>query len=210
VYDVLQPSSFYTQVYGDNHVLFTSPIFWFSFLLTVILAILPRYIYKVIAFSYSPTDIDILRWYVKANPKLVFDAEVLYRQQEPEAQADVEMAETPSPTRQSTRASRKEKKRRRPGPGTNPAAMGSQIDMATGVRSQSRGFGFSTEEGGLEMQRIQSHLSGASESQRRSRTSSLLRSIRRPLTLKRKPPPRHPSVVEEDMERLQADEQPEQ
>ncbi|KAI0034026.1 phospholipid-translocating P-type ATPase [Vararia minispora EC-137] len=173
VYNVLPPSQFYNQVYGDNRILFASPVFWFAILLTAILALLPRYMYKVISFTYTPNDIDILRWYTKANPRL----------------HDGSSRRTSGgvPKRPSTTI------------GVNAAAMGSQIDMATGMRSQSRGYGFAAEEGGVEIRRIQSHLSGTSEAQRKrgGRTGSLLRSIRRPLTLTRTARRKAPKRVEE-------------
>lgn len=59
--------------------------------------------------------------------------------------------------------------------------------MATGTRSQSRGFDFSTEEGGVEMRRIQSNLSGRSGTAQgtRRKGTTLLKSLRRPLRRKK-------------------------
>lgn len=68
-----------------------------------------------------------------------------------------------------------------------------QVDMSTGVRSQSRGYSFAQEDGGVAMRRMQSNLSGAlpiTESPaggRKIRGTNLLRSIRYPL--RRKQPP---------------------
>ena len=85
-------------------------------------------------------------------------------------------------------------------PSTNPYgerppafAQASQIDMATGLRSQSRGFDFATEENGVAMRRMQSNLSGrhplAPIQERKRRPSTLLKSIRRPLRRKKPPTP---------------------
>jgi phospholipid-translocating ATPase len=64
--------------------------------------------------------------------------------------------------------------------------QGSQIDMSTGLRSQSRGYSFAQEENGIAMRRMQSNLSGVLplEPERKSRGTAILRSIRHPLRRK--------------------------
>jgi len=59
----------------------------------------------------------------------------------------------------------------------------SQIDMSTGLRSQSRGYDFAQEENGVAMRRIQSNLSGVTPSSQarpvKGRGNAVLRSLLR-------------------------------
>ncbi|KAI0053960.1 phospholipid-translocating P-type ATPase [Auriscalpium vulgare] len=176
VYSVIAPGWFSTPVYGNDHFLFHSALFWLSIPLTFLLALLPRYLWTAWSFGFDPNDIDILRWNYRLNPQmdLIHDA---YLRQSKEELAAQEQAVPPTPYSAS-----------RP---SMTAARGSQIDMSTGLHSQSRGFDFATEENGVAMRRIQSNLSGVSPApnpERRNRRSQILRSIRHPLSRRKRPP----------------------
>jgi hypothetical protein len=126
------------------------------------------------SFGFNPSDLDILNWNYKIKPNMDFKNEThLYRD---------DMEATPSPITPRSTAT---------GPFGRPSFQGSQIDMSTGLRSQSRGYSFAQEENGVAMRRMQSNLSGAlpleSPGERKSRGTAILRSIRHPL--RRKQPP---------------------
>ena len=135
-----------------------------------------------------------MRWNFKLNPRLDIEREVAERESTT-YNGPYDVASPSDHSRASS--SGKPKSGRSPEPemtGVSPYGAsipahirGSQIDMATGQRSQSRGFGFSAEEGGVEMRRIQSNLSGRSGPQVGSRRkgSTLLKSLKRPLRRKK-------------------------
>lgn len=182
LYSLISPGWFVTSVYGNDHFLFKSPIFWFGILITVILALLPRYLYMAWTFGFHPNDLDILNWNYKVRPNMDIIREAIMCR-EPEEEAPV----PEDPTTPHSATSRT--------PAGRPSMQGSQIDMSTGVRSQSRGYSFAQEENGVAMRRIQSNLSGAlpfaSLPERKSRRTALLHTIRHPL--RRKQPPGEPS-----------------
>ncbi|KZV71607.1 phospholipid-translocating ATPase [Peniophora sp. CONT] len=200
IYSSITPETAYSEIYGDNAQLFGSAYFWLVLLLTILLALLPRYIYKSMTFLFAPTDIDVLRWNNRMNPRMAFDTEAALREEHKETQRRSSM------TAHAHEVDSHEMTQRRSSATMAPIArtqtMGSQIDMSTGVRGASRGFGFSAEEGGVEMRRIQSHLSSSSAlagpNRKRSRGSRLVQSIRRPLTGRRKN--RRPTEIDEEVD----------
>ena len=166
---------------GNDHYLFRSAYFWFAILLVVTLCLLPRYIYKAYTFAFHPSDMDLARWILKQDPSHDFSLDKdggLTRLRRPPTRKEIK------------RNSRSLSLRERP-----PAFRASRTDMATGLRSVSRGFDFATEENGVAMQRMQSHLSDrhvqiAPEKQRRRRNPSALMqsfSISRSIRKKRRP-----------------------
>ncbi|KZP01087.1 phospholipid-translocating P-type ATPase [Calocera viscosa TUFC12733] len=202
VYNVIPPTSFFTFVYGDNNFLFPSAYYWFGLLQTLLLAMLPRYIWKTINEAYLPDDIDILRQIrafhpevdIKNDPRLggrlkaqsMTGQEELKNHQPPDDA--FEPASDAAQTTDFPRASFDSNAPRSPGMQSQtshnypPAsdrlyrqrqATGSRTDMSTGRRStgMDRGFDFSQEEGGIAIQRMQSHLSEMSERRRRDRGS---------------------------------------
>ncbi|TBU65246.1 phospholipid-translocating P-type ATPase [Dichomitus squalens] len=171
IYSIISPGWFTTPIYGNDHYLFPSAYFWFSIILVVILACLPRYIYKAYKFSFFPSDLDRARWIAKLDPNHDFSKD-----------RNGGLARVKRP------ASRKASLRR-------PALYnGSRTDMSTGLREVNRGFDFAAEENGVAIQRIQSHLSQrsinvapAQKKRRRNPTSlmhgfSISRTLRRPKT----------------------------
>jgi len=186
IYSLISPGWFATPVFGNDHFLFQSALFWFGLPITVLLALTPRYIYKAWMFGFHPNDIDIMRWNIKLNPHMDIarEAHLLSAQH-----ASMSPPSAPTtPARARLRMSL--------------TGRGSQIDMATGLHSQSRGFDFATEENGVALQRMQSNLSSASRPtpapERRRR--SLLRSLRHPalaISMRRKKPPIATESIEE-------------
>jgi phospholipid-translocating ATPase len=174
IYSIIAPGWISTPVYGNDHFLFQSAIFWFGLLITVLLALLPRYLYLAWSFGFNPNDLDILNWNYKIRPDLDLIHEAYLNSGE---KVEERVLESAAPRTDS------------PVPFGRPSIQGSHIDMCTGERSQSRGYSFAQEENGVAMRRMQSNLSGAAPftSARRSRGTALLRSIRHPL--RRKQPP---------------------
>lgn len=146
--------------------------------------------------TFLLTDIDVLRWNAKTNPRMAFDTEAAMRDEHRRSSMTAQEPDAHEMTQRRSSATAAMT------PITRTHTMGSQIDMSTGLRGASRGFGFSAEEGGVEMRRIQSHLSSSSAlagpARKRSRSSRFVQSIRRPLTVKRKN--RRPTEIDEDAE----------
>ncbi|KAG8758981.1 hypothetical protein FRC14_006959 [Serendipita sp. 396] len=72
IYSTIRPGWFVTSSYGNYHLLFRSVDFWFGLLLTIPLALLPRYLYHSVRFIFYPNDFDILRWIKKNEPNKDF------------------------------------------------------------------------------------------------------------------------------------------
>lgn len=129
---------------GNYYYLFESALFWLSILLVFFLSILPRYFWMMYQITYMPTDVDVMRLLRKRDPSLDFarDPKILAMLRKRGHGTGNSVDGGPSAVyRQSA------------------DLRGSRVDMATGVRSQHHGFDFATEEHGVAMQRIQSHLS---------------------------------------------------
>ncbi|GLB34568.1 putative cation transport ATPase (P-type) (TC 3.A.3) family, type IV subfamily protein [Lyophyllum shimeji] len=158
IYASISPGWFVTPLYGYNHILWPSAFFWFCMPLTVCIALAPRYLAKAWKFGFAPDDIDIMRYISKMEP----DRDVV---------KDAYMARTSS-MRPLGRASSSRRTSRTSLASALPARpsmdphSGSRTDMSTGVRSVHRGFDFSTEEGGVAMQRMQTNLSERRQSSR--------------------------------------------
>jgi phospholipid-translocating ATPase len=183
IYSIISPGWFVTPVYGNDHFLFQSAIFWFGLAITVVLALLPRYLYMAWSFGFNPTDLDILNWNYKLRPNMDLIHEAYQNTERKVSEessvyhGEPEDMEAEATTPHSTRSQ---------GPPGRPSLQGNQIDMSTGVRSPSRGYSFAQEEYGVAMRRMQSNLSGVvpyAHSERKTR-SGLLRSIRHPLRRK--------------------------
>lgn len=169
IYSIISPGWFVTDIYGNDHFLFRSPLFWFGILITFILALLPRYLYMAWSFGFNPNDLDILNWNYKLRPNMDLIHEAYLRQGEKE---EARPPITPVTPHSATSA----------GPLGRPSMHASQIDMSTGLRSQSRGYDFAQEENGVAIRRIQSNLSGVSPSPQapvKGRGNAVLRSILR-------------------------------
>ncbi|KAI0748707.1 phospholipid-translocating P-type ATPase [Daedaleopsis nitida] len=170
IYSIISPGWVATPVYGNDYYLFRAPYFWFSILLVVVLALLPRYIAKAYKFSFAPNDLDRARHLIKLDPNHDFTKE-----------KHGGLAHFKRPT---SRASR---------PSTTcrpPLFQASRTDMSTGLRSVHRGFDFATEENGVAIQRMQSHLSErhqqVPQKKRRRNPASLMHTFSISRTLRRK------------------------
>ncbi|KII88208.1 hypothetical protein PLICRDRAFT_175835 [Plicaturopsis crispa FD-325 SS-3] len=209
VYSAISPGWFYTDVFGNNHFLFRSAYFWLCLPLTVLFALLPRYVALAWKSCFTPDDLDTMRWIRKVHPERDITRDVQRGSALAALRRPVSRMSRPSPrasrpaSRLTSRSSRAPSRMsrsdsvgdislapRRPSMDTR---AGSRTDMSTGVRSIHRGFDFSTEEHGVQMRRMQSNLSERRQSSRHlpiddaseSRKHSLfhLRSLRR-----KKPP----------------------
>ncbi|SCZ97715.1 BZ3500_MvSof-1268-A1-R1_Chr4-3g07400 [Microbotryum saponariae] len=69
VYSAFSPSFIWTYVYGNNQFLWPSVYYWLGLLFTIVLSLLPRYLYRYYKENYYPTDVDILQWTDKQEPK---------------------------------------------------------------------------------------------------------------------------------------------
>jgi len=176
-YSAIMPSWFSTPIFGNNAYLWPSAYFWFGILLTVVLALLPRYICKAYKFSFDAGDIDRVRWLHKLEPDRDFS----------EYKGSGLAGLKPSVTRRSKLGPHH--------PFANFVA-GSRTDMSTGMRSQHRGFDFATEENGVALQRMQTNLSERQKHpfRRRRRNGSLLPSFSLSRSLRRKKPPAVPET----------------
>jgi len=162
VYSSISPGWFATPVYGNNEYLWPSAYFWFSILLTFLISMAPRYLYKSYKFIFNPNDLDIMRWAKKLDPNRDFakDAHLggQLRLLKPPVRSGVSSAlASATASRRSTFDGERQ--------GAPSLRTASRTDMSTGLRSTHRGFGFAAEEGGPAMRRLQSNLSAPMLSQ---------------------------------------------
>ncbi|CAG8458896.1 8422_t:CDS:2 [Cetraspora pellucida] len=59
-------------IYGFNHIVYHSAVFWFCILLSIIVSILPRFLWKYWQRNYLPTDADIVKEVCKKDPQFSF------------------------------------------------------------------------------------------------------------------------------------------
>lgn len=149
VYLSISPGWFVTPVYGLNHFLWPSAYFWLCLPITVCLALAPRYLAKAWKFGFAPDDIDIMRYIRKTDPHRDLAKEAYL------ARPSSSLARSPSSRRTSHTSIASGVP---PRLSIDPRSA-SRTDMSTGTRSVHRGFDFSTEEGGVAMQRMQTNLS---------------------------------------------------
>ncbi|TRM59267.1 hypothetical protein BD626DRAFT_508768 [Schizophyllum amplum] len=149
IYTTIAPGWFYTPVFGNYIFLFRSPTFWFGVLLTTLLCLVPRYVFKALKFGYFPDDFDIVQFMQKVDPNRNYDD-----CRQPSSRLK-QLRRTPSRASLASRAGSVASAHR---PMMDPR-VSSRTDMATGMRSVNRGFDFATEENGVSMRRIQTNLS---------------------------------------------------
>lgn len=149
-------------MFGNNDYLWPSAYFWFSILLTFMLAMAPRYLYRAYRFIFNPNDFDIMRWAKKLDPNRDFSRDAhaggrLNHLKPPQRSGVSSALESAAPSRRSTFEGERQ--------GAQSLRTASRTDMSTGLRSTHRGFGFAVEEGGPAMRRLQSNLSAPRPSQ---------------------------------------------
>ncbi|KAF7322236.1 Phospholipid-transporting ATPase [Mycena chlorophos] len=152
IYSIISPGWISTPIFGNDHYLFHSAYYWFCVLFCVLVALLPRYLYRAWEMGFSPNDIALLRAVHKIQPNVDIasasaangaGAAPLSALRRPTSHSTIN---SQTPHRPRTRTS-------------GDWRMGSRTDMATGLRTFHHGFDFSTEEGGVAMRRIQTGLS---------------------------------------------------
>jgi phospholipid-translocating ATPase len=192
VYDAISPGWIVTNVYGNNHYLFTSAYFWLSQPLVIAIALLPRYLYRAWQLGYAPGDLEILRYIRKTQPDL--DMTTLRNES---MRSKPYGSSRPRPSSHMSRSSiacssvdNLSLDLRR----TQDPRCASRTDMSTGIRSVHRGFDFATEEGGVAMRRMQTNLSERRQSSRnlpslRQSSPTRKRSLRLFTSLRRKKSP---------------------
>ncbi|KAF5369202.1 hypothetical protein D9615_009962 [Tricholomella constricta] len=148
VYCAISPGWFVTPMYGMNQFLWPSAFFWLCLPLTICLSLAPRYLAKAWKFGFAPDDIDIMRYIRKMEPDRDLSKDAF-------APGSSSLVRASS----SRRTSRTSLASALPGRQSIDPRSGSRTDMSTGTRSIHRGFDFSTEEGGVAMQRMQTNLS---------------------------------------------------
>ncbi|KIY50739.1 phospholipid-translocating P-type ATPase [Fistulina hepatica ATCC 64428] len=165
IYPLISPGWFSTTGYGLAYFLFRSPLFWFGIPLTLCLSLLPRYLFKAWQFGYSPNDIDIMRYAVKNGTMQDIERQArsghLQHLRRPAGDSESGVLRH-GPSAVSLPAAAVVASHSR----ATVDRLGSQTDMATGMRSVHRGFDFVMEEPGPAMQRMQTSLSERRESRR--------------------------------------------
>jgi len=204
LYSIVSPGWFATGSYGNDQYLFHSAYFWLCLPITILFALMPRYLAKAWKFGYMPDDIDIVRWNHKMDPQRDLGQDAYFaaplvalRRSHSARRSTSSRRPTSRPASIVSHADSVATLDRRP-----PAEplTGSRTDMSTGMRSVHRGFDFATEEGGVAMRRMQSNLSEHRQSRRNLplageqphrkpslRLFSIRRSIRKKPTSPKKP-----------------------
>lgn len=191
IYSVVSPGWFATGGWGNDHYLFHSAYFWLCLPITIIFALMPRYLSKAWKLGYMPDDIDIVRRYHARYPDrdlgkdAYYDAPLQAMKGHAKRSSTSIHQDTPgsgSARPMSIAESVATIDGRRP---SMNLRAGSRTDMSTGLASVHRGFDFATEEGGVAMRRIQTNLSERRASSRNlplsepTRKGSRLFSLRR-------------------------------
>ncbi|KAG2019851.1 phospholipid-translocating ATPase [Coprinopsis cinerea AmutBmut pab1-1] len=154
IYNSISPGWFVTPVWGNNNLLFESAYYWLCLPLTILLCLLPRYIYKAYRAGYHPDDIDHLRYARKFHP----DIDLRHELSDEKGEGVALGALRRSTSMHSRTTARTESIASMPRPSMDYRSS-SRTDMSTGVTSHHRGFDFSMEEGGVAIQRMQTNLS---------------------------------------------------
>ncbi|TIC68580.1 phospholipid-translocating P-type ATPase [Wallemia mellicola] len=143
VYSALSPQLVWTNLWGNEELVFHSALFWFCLIFTVIFSLMPRYVFKAYKFQFHPDDINIIQYVQKKDDDHDFEND---------------------PLMQSHLRNTYTKDNEYPPNRPSSVRSGQRIDMSTGQRSTGRNqtFGFDQEENGYAMQRLQSHLSETS------------------------------------------------
>lgn len=179
IYNAIPPSSFSTDIYGNNIFLFHSAYFWLCLPLVVCIALLPRYLLKAWKFGFAPDDFDILRYVHKKNCSRDLKLDLGLR-------STFKTFSTCTPSKKMTPSNSVISLQQRHSLDLRTA---SRTDMSTGERSIHRGFDFSTEENGVAMRRMQTNLS--ERHHHHSSKLSRFLPIRRSFLKKKPPPPQH-------------------
>ncbi|RHZ55987.1 hypothetical protein Glove_408g11 [Diversispora epigaea] len=69
----------FSGIYGYNEAIYGTGVFWFCVILSIVLCLLPRYLWKFWQRNYRPTDIDIIQEICKKDPKFDFVNDATFR-----------------------------------------------------------------------------------------------------------------------------------
>jgi phospholipid-translocating ATPase len=122
------------------------------------LSLAPRFLYKAWKFGYNAGDLETFQLLQKIYPNRDLSA---FSRQGPEHGliAPEQVSQLALPRHESRPSSVQSHRRRFTGRPSLDVRSGSRTDMATGTLSADHGFGFATEEHGVEMRRVQTNLS---------------------------------------------------
>ncbi|KAF8912178.1 hypothetical protein CPB84DRAFT_1761491 [Gymnopilus junonius] len=187
IYSLISPGYAVTMLYGNDYYLFRSAYFWFGILITFVLALTPRMLYKAWRFSYNPGDIQTFQLLQHLYPHRDFSS--FSRPSQPVSDLTA-LKRNPKSSRRNSRASSVVSLTPRFGRPSMDVRSASRTDMSTGIVSVDRGFDFAMEENGVEMHRVQTNLSERRMSKqnlksRRSPSSKGKEAISNVLTLSR-------------------------
>jgi len=165
-----------TALYGIYEIIFEAAYFWFSLLLTFIVSLAPRLLYKSYKFGFNPGDLETFQYLQWKFPK-----QDLSRYSAPNERTEIEETRSRLSTQGSLRSRRSSVVEQvprtpivstRPMPIKRPSMAASRTDLSTGQSVNvidGRGFDFSMEEGGVAMRRTQTNLSERRETEHRMR-----------------------------------------
>ncbi|GAA5868490.1 hypothetical protein JCM8547_006290 [Rhodosporidiobolus lusitaniae] len=186
VYSAFPPSLIWTYVWGNNHYLWPSAYWWLTLLFTILLSLLPRYLYRFVKETYFPTDIDILRAMEKRDPNHDWLHDPMMPR--PLDAAPVFERSTPSPESASPIVGRHSMGSQH-GPvirdsyqlGRVRTDRSQTYNMATGEARAGHGSGYAFDEGvGLDVTRYTSHGSERAQQQGRRRSGTLTSRVLHP------------------------------
>ncbi|KAE8213447.1 hypothetical protein CF327_g3031 [Tilletia walkeri] len=157
IYASLSPT-FIWYSYGNNHLLYPSAYFWFSGLLCLVVALLPRFVYNHIRQTYYPHDIDVLRVVHKRDN----DYDFVHDPRMPAVRAAAEYGVPLPPKEEKTRRRWSSRSQSYGGGGEEgsnadvgmhdlrpiTSRSSTHHDMLTGEDRPNRGYSFSSEEPG--------------------------------------------------------------
>ncbi|CAG8521260.1 6113_t:CDS:10 [Diversispora eburnea] len=66
-------------IYGYNQAIYGTGVFWFCIILSTVLCLFPRYLWKFMQRNYRPTDIDIIQEICKKDPKFDFANDAMFK-----------------------------------------------------------------------------------------------------------------------------------
>ncbi|UZJ52902.1 hypothetical protein CBS101457_002222 [Exobasidium rhododendri] len=149
IYAAFPPSLIWSFVYGNNHDLYRSALFWFSGTLCFFIALMPKFIWRFIRSTYYPNDIEIVRQILKIDPNHDFYRDPGMPGLRAAKEYGVEIPlDSPRPTNDSTYPIVHEQQQYAMHNLQPVASRASSIqhDMLTGQQTPTRGFSFSAED----------------------------------------------------------------
>lgn len=157
IYAAFPPNVIWSYSWGNNHSLYRSALFWFSGILCLFVALLPKFTWRFLRSTYFPTDIEIVRQIVKMDPHHDFIRDPAMPNLRAAKEYGVEYSlETPMVTHESAQPMVQQQYAM--ANLLHPVASRSSIqhDMLTGQQTPTRGYSFSAEDEPRKSKRRQS------------------------------------------------------